>query len=559
MPQTLNTFIIYARQDKETLEELLAQLKPLVYKRQLNIWSDGEIVPGEKWDTQIKTNLQSAELILMLISKHFFSSQYIETVELKRALAQHEAGQSLIVPIIVRSCVWEDYFDIGQFQALPTNGKPIRSSQWYDVDEALADVVRGLKRVIKQFDKKAKTKPSTAKTISTSKSNEYSASIRIAQDHPSKMDWEFIQALKGKTGYEQSINNFLKEHPLSPFAEAARKELAITEIPKKRDNAAWKIAKNLHSPTSYETYLSQFPNGKYRQAAQDYLTIFKPALVAVQGGTFDMGSNDYNNTQPIHQVQLNDFQIGKYPITVGQYLAFVNATNSNHPDWMEAGNEYNIKTGTNDYYKKIGEALTNPSCPIVGVSWFNVIAYCNWLSQQQGLEGVYIIKGNTIRINKKANGFRLPNEAEWEYAARGGAKSKGYLYSGSNDIEEVAWYWENSGKKRLGGEWKEEKLYKNNCQLHSIGQKKPNELGIYDMSGNVWEWCQDWYKEDYYKESPTDNPQGPAIGKMRVLRGGSWFSFDSYCRVSYRYRSYPDIRSGSNGFRISQGYYPLPS
>jgi formylglycine-generating enzyme required for sulfatase activity len=142
-------------------------------------------------------------------------------------------------------------------------------------------------------------------------------------------------------------------------------------------------------------------------------------------------------------------------------------------------------------------------------------------------------------LNKKSGQqYRLPTEAEWEYAARGGNQSKGYQYSGSNDLKEVAWYDENSNNK-----------------THPVGDLKPNELGLFDMSGNVWEWCQDWYDQKYYefckKNEVLVNPVGPDKGFSRVLRGGGWSGSPQLCRAAYRYYLEPAYRNGSLGFRLA--------
>ena len=154
-------------------------------------------------------------------------------------------------------------------------------------------------------------------------------------------------------------------------------------------------------------------------------------------------------------------------------------------------------------------------CPVEGVSWNDVQEFITKLKR---------------KTNKT---YRLPTEAEWEYAARGGNKSRGYTYSGSNSVGDVAWYSENSGS-----------------QTHPVGQKQANELGIYDMTGNVWEWCGDWYDSDYYKGSPAFNPEGPSSGSYRVSRGGGWGNYPRSCRTSHRGYNTPGARLDYLGFRL---------
>ena len=215
----------------------------------------------------------------------------------------------------------------------------------------------------------------------------------------------------------------------------------------------------------------------------------KDGYVLVEGGTFYMGNNDgEEDEKPQHYVTVSSFYMDKYEVSVEKYKKFCNATNKEMP--------HEPKWGWHD------------DDPIVNVSWHDASEYAKWA------------------------GKRLPTEAEWEYAARGGNKSKGYTYSGSKEVNEVAWHWDNSGK-----------------QVHEIGTKKPNELGIYDLTGNVWEWCLDWYNVKYHLYSPRNNPQGPETGEKKILRGGSWYSYSSALRVTYQSNSEPGTKYAHIGFR----------
>jgi len=215
------------------------------------------------------------------------------------------------------------------------------------------------------------------------------------------------------------------------------------------------------------------------------------------------------NELPTHPVLLTDFEIGKYEVTNAQYCEFLNAKGNLESEggtWIYL--EYSkIKYKKNQYFPESGFE----NHPVVAVSWAGANTYSIW------------------------KGARLPTEAEWEFAAKGGNDSKGYLYSGSNQIDEVAWYEENSDKKP-----------------HPVGQKTPNELGIFDMSGNVWEWCSDWYHDEYYKSSPEKNPQGPDTDSPRVLRDGGWLFNEHHCRVTNRYSISPNARNTRIGFRLAK-------
>ncbi|NLW18678.1 MAG: formylglycine-generating enzyme family protein [Candidatus Cloacimonetes bacterium] len=234
-----------------------------------------------------------------------------------------------------------------------------------------------------------------------------------------------------------------------------------------------------------------------------------PEMILVEGGSFQMGSNDGDDyAEPIHKVTVSSFWIGKYEVT--------------QKEWMEVM-EYNPS-------ERKGETL-----PVENISWYDAVEYCNERSIREGLTPCYSGSGSNITCDWNANGYRLPTEAEWEYAARGGSKSKGYKYSGSDKINTVAWHSGNSGRR-----------------THEVGGKNPNKLGIHDMSGNVFEWCWDLYGS--YPSGVQTNPHGATGDSDRVLRGGCWDASAGYCTVSYRglndaTSSYSDI--GFRACRVS--------
>ncbi|MFN7117688.1 MAG: SUMF1/EgtB/PvdO family nonheme iron enzyme [Saprospiraceae bacterium] len=370
--------------------------------------------------------------------------------------------------------------------------------------------------------------------------------------------WRYVTIIKTKTAYNLYLKNFQRGEYWDEAIDA------IEDI---NDEDAWKEASSRNIDSAYWKYIRHFPKGKYVQEAYRRIEaisihetppppiilpdppklIIPEGLVLVEGGSFLMGSNDYDREKPIHEVILDSFYIGKYPVTFEEYDAFCTATKRDKPD---------------------DEKWGRVRRPVINVNWYDAVAYCNWLSEQQNLQNVYTINGNNVGINWSANGYRLPTEAEWEYAARGGKKGKNnYKYAGSNDLDKIGWYWENAGDKRLSGEWKYERLTENNCKTHPVGEKDENELGIHDMSGNVWEWCWDLY--DAYPHPPSggtkgglenraaENPRGAEKGDYRVVRGGSWNDLGNGCRSTVRGRYDPGFRSISIGFRYSRAFVTL--
>jgi formylglycine-generating enzyme required for sulfatase activity len=246
--------------------------------------------------------------------------------------------------------------------------------------------------------------------------------------------------------------------------------------------------------------------------------------VWIPPGSFQMGCSPGDNEcrddeKPSHQVTISKgFWMGQTEVTVGAYKRFAAATREPMPSEPYLGE------------RPLNPQWRNEAKPIVNVTWDEAQAYCRWA------------------------GARLPTEAEWEYAARAGSTAARY-----GDLDEIAWYADNSGRKRLESSriWKEDqanyekRLNENGNGMHKVGQKRANGFGLYDVLGNVWEWVNDWYEPNYYPKSESQDPSGPARGQFCVVRGGSWYNFPVIVRVSDRYRFNPAFRWNLIGFRCA--------
>lgn len=220
-----------------------------------------------------------------------------------------------------------------------------------------------------------------------------------------------------------------------------------------------------------------------------------PKMVFVKGGTYKRTYLNEEDKTLTQKVTLSSFYIATTEVTVVQYRQYCKETKTSMPEepyW-----------GWQDNY------------PIVNVNWYDAKKYCKWLRKKTGKR------------------YNIPTEAQWEYAAIGGKLSNNYIFSGSNDVNTVAWY-----------------KYNSNNQPHAVASKKPNELGLYDMTGNVWEWCLDWYDPNYYSISRNKNPKNTKKTQYKVLRGGSWFVKEPDIRLDYRYRFVPRNRFINRGFRV---------
>lgn len=276
---------------------------------------------------------------------------------------------------------------------------------------------------------------------------------------------------------------------------------------------------------------------------------YRKDMVHIRGGSFDMGSKDGDTDEsPVHMVKVNDFYMGKYEVTKGEFREFLQASENYRTDAERKGGD-NWLSPFNDF--------TQPdSHPAVCVSWNDAIAYCNWRSKKEGLTPVYTIKENTVTADFTANGYRLPTEAEWEYAARSGEKGYKYKYSwgNGNPVNKRGGNIRDKTLKQtlsLGDIW--EGYDDGYCYTSPVDAFDSNEFGLYDMTGNVNEWCWDWYDGNYYKDSPN-NPSGPLNGNTRVVRGGSWSSKPGGVRAASRDYEAPEDSSVIIGFRLSRTF-----
>jgi formylglycine-generating enzyme required for sulfatase activity len=324
-------------------------------------------------------------------------------------------------------------------------------------------------------------------------------------------------------------------------------------------------------------------------------------FVYIPNGTFQMGDSigdGFSDERPVHTVQLDSFAMGKFEVTNAQYCQYLNSALESSSIHVSAGmvrgsanNHLYCDTSTSSsdsqiFYSggvfsvrtKSGRNMSND--PMVCVSWYGAVAYCNWRSQQEGKEICYNTSDPNWPCDFNKHGFRLPTEAEWEYAARGGFAGRRFPWGDTISHGQANYYsyWEGgrpyipydvSTTEGCHPLWNDgiypytspvgffdgTMKYKTDYNWPGSATSYQttsgsNNYGLYDIAGNVWEWCNDWYSDTYYSSSPPNNPTGPTSGNYRVFRGGSWSYYAGYCRVASRYGGVPDDGSHSFGFRV---------
>ena len=282
-------------------------------------------------------------------------------------------------------------------------------------------------------------------------------------------------------------------------------------------------------------------------------------MVSVEGGTLALGGTD-DTVNPSRDVTISSFDMGKYEITIAQYIRFLNGMDIDgdavYDGTTLVDTSYSscpIEHNGRKFVFKENAYVDSDNAPMYGVSWYSAVHFCNWLSESNSYTQVYVIDGTDVSADFSVDGYRLPTEMEWEYAARGGQSTLDYIYAGGDNIEDVAWYISNSDN-----------------DLHEKGQKESNELGIYDMSGNVIEWCWDWYEPYIYLiDNDVTDPRGPATDTYnydvtlngstshwegtytkRVQRGGHIRDTSRRCETNARLNATATNTYYGNGFRV---------
>ncbi|MCC6463014.1 MAG: SUMF1/EgtB/PvdO family nonheme iron enzyme [Saprospiraceae bacterium] len=343
--------------------------------------------------------------------------------------------------------------------------------------------------------------------------------------------WKTAKQQHSETAYRE----YLRQFPQGEFKELANTALRKleAEAAARREATAWEIATEKDSPEAYQKYLSDYPKGLHRSEAE--AKINAPVVEAaapnnmklIRGGTFQMGSSDgESNEKPLHSVTVGDFYLGIYEVTVAEFKAFIDATGYRTDADKEGKSSvytdtWKEQSGVNWKYDTRGNLRPSSDYkhPVVHVSWNDAVEYCQWLSKKTGRR------------------YRLPTEAEWEYAAGGGAGTR-TKWAGTSDENKLGQYANIDGNQD------------GYALTAPVGSLLANPLGLHDMVGNVSEWCADWYSAHYYNSSPAENPTGASSGSFRVLRGGSWFSHPWHCRASDRSYGGSVHQNFDVGFRL---------
>jgi formylglycine-generating enzyme required for sulfatase activity len=534
MPKPLKTFIIYAREDAGFKNELLRQLAPFAQMGLLEKWDDSHILPGEEWEKSIEKALDETQIVLMLVSADSLFSDFIQRKELKKALEQKREGSTRIIPILVSDCMYDMAEGISDLQMLPLHPANralvavdnlaiwgSRASAWAtalrQLREVIADVNARIEIEEKELALEAEAQRAQAAEAEAKIQREKEAQARAERQRTKdEAAWKAACELDTLEAYEDYLDKNYTLHADEAHARIAQIEEAAAKR-RAEQRTQDKAEAEKKAEAAEQKRQREVAEQKKKAEEASKADPFHDSMVLVKGGTFDMGDTfgDGDSSElPVHEVSVPDFYMGKYPVTQAQWKAVMEAS----PDPSKGGeNPSRFK----------GDDL-----PVENVSWDDAQAFLQKLNEKTG---------------KK---YRLPSEAEWEYAAREGGKK--VRFGNGKDIADPKEMNFDASKEykqpySVVGEYRK--------KTTPVGQFPPNALGLHDLSGNVWEWCEDvWH--DHYKGAPTDGSAWVKGGdaSKRVIRGGAWYNNPTLSRVANRYRYYPFYRNNNVGFRVVRGY-----
>jgi formylglycine-generating enzyme required for sulfatase activity len=494
-----NVFVSYSHLDRRWFDRgyafnLIPWLENALRRDGVTLWYDRSdeagLQPGDRFEQEITQAIDRADVALLLISEAFFSSEFIRTVELPRILTRAERGEITVIPVLLEPCDWQSFDFVAARQMLPGAPTPLidyteSERQW---THARAEILSGIRRRIRSVPPMVVApSPVPRPLVALPKWAWAALFLALAVLAGRAWIWPLVRPTVKPTPTQIAQG---QQTPAATAVQATRPPAATAAPAPSRTQAL----------ASAATLVPSAVAGTPVQAvATKVLGPSGITLVYVPGGEFWMGSTDSDpdadpDEKPQHRVYLDGYWIARTEVTNAQYARFIEAGGySTRGYWSDAGWSWRTSDGVTQPRYWSDSKWNGAQYPVVGVSWYEAEAYAKWA------------------------GARLPTEAEWEYAARGGPLSGGYKYAGSNSAEEVAWYNSNSES------------------THPVAGKKVNELGLYDMSGNAWEWSANWDNAFYY-----------------VVRGGSWGVDARGVRCADRDGSRPDSRIEFVGFRVAE-------
>ncbi|MCB0167062.1 MAG: SUMF1/EgtB/PvdO family nonheme iron enzyme [Anaerolineae bacterium] len=536
MPEPITIFFAYARADQALRDELDKHLAFLRRGNLIKGWYDGDISAGEDYQQAIHQNLHTADIILLLISPDFIASDYCYDVEMKKAMARHEAGEAVVIPVILRPCLWEDT-PFGLLQALPKDARPIIF--WPHRDQGFHDAAMSIREKVTKLYAQRNPPPFTRnfrgevdiRPDSQTETKSLFDPATLIDKRPKlvmgagvvigilllivvgtlirSVFSERVDPVAGSAITDEpeggSIVDDTPPTLTPPFSPTATPTIPDTTTPTSLPTATPTIPNSSTPIPDLPTATSIPPTPTPQPAPTSRPETITDAndspMVLIPAGPFEMGSEDgADDEKPVHTVTLDDYYIDRYEVTNAQYAACVDDSLCELPS--------NTASYTRDSYYNNSEFS---DYPVIYVGWNQATTYCEW------------------------RGARLPTEAEWEKAARG-TDGRTYPWGEQTPNEQLLNFLSNVGDTTLVGSYPD----------------GVSPYGVHDMAGNVWEWVADWYGGDYYSSSPETNPIGPTSGSSRVVRGGGWYNSGHNVRAAIRHRNDPPESSNFIGFRCAR-------